>query len=110
MFSAIRVISDNNTGDGLTPSLARLNSDGSLDPTFSIVFATGNWSRIYEIIRQPNGKLLVGGFFNRLNRVYSPRIARLNANGTLIQSDGGDTDELCLPIKALNGSITVACF
>ncbi len=105
LFSAIRVIKDNDD-DGLTPALARLNADGSLDPTFGIVYATGNASTIYEIVKQPNDKLLVGGVFNRLNRAFTPGVARLNANGTLPL---GDSDELCLPIKALKGNIAVVC-
>lgn len=58
--------------------LARLNSDGSLDHTFSSPLNGGN--HVYSIVMEPDGKIIVGGSFSVGNR---QNIVRLNTNGTL---------------------------
>ncbi len=63
-------------------ALARLNSDGTLDPTFNSGGVGPNGS-VYEIIRLSDGKLLIGGAFTTYNGVGKSGIARLNADGTL---------------------------
>ncbi len=61
-------------------SLARLNSDGTVDSTFARrVFSGG----IHEIDVQPNGQLLICGGFAQLNGFQVGRIARLNSDGSL---------------------------
>jgi len=63
--------------------IARLNSDGSFDNTFSI--GTGfntAINEIYAIIIQSDGKILVGGGFNSYNGNSCNNIARLNSNGS----------------------------
>jgi uncharacterized delta-60 repeat protein len=69
--------------------LARLNADGTLDETFD-PNPTGTYSsQVDAITLQPDGKILVGGAFTTLQpmktgTVYSiPRLARLNADGTV---------------------------
>ena len=37
---------------------------------------------VYDVVRQPNGQLLVGGDFNEINGQMSGNLARLNADGT----------------------------
>ena len=59
--------------------IVRLNSNGSLDPTFTT--ATNN--SVLAIALQPDGKILVGGSFTTLNGAPRNRIARLHADGTL---------------------------
>jgi uncharacterized delta-60 repeat protein len=108
LMGGIRVIRDEIRNDRITPVLARLNADGSLDDSFNIVFATGDASHVYAIALQPNRQVLVGGFFNRLNRELHPGVARLKADGTLIKSISAG-DEMCLPIIALNEKIAVVC-
>jgi uncharacterized delta-60 repeat protein len=61
--------------------IIRLNSNGSLDTTFSI--ASGPNSNVFEIVIQPDGKILIGGIFTAVGETARNRIARLNANGTL---------------------------
>jgi uncharacterized delta-60 repeat protein len=60
--------------------LVRLNTDGSLDESFSsnILFN----QRIESIQIQPDGKILVGGAFTSFNGVTQNYLIRLNTNGT----------------------------
>ncbi|HVE57141.1 MAG TPA: FG-GAP-like repeat-containing protein [Pyrinomonadaceae bacterium] len=64
--------------------IARLNADGSLDPTFSI--GTGASSSVYQIILQPDNKILIGGGFSTVNGFASRVVARLFYDGTVDQS------------------------
>jgi uncharacterized delta-60 repeat protein len=62
--------------------IARLNADGTLDTTF--VIGTGaNASTINAIAVQPDGKILIGGGFASFNGAARPRIARLEADGSV---------------------------
>ncbi|MFA7445205.1 MAG: gliding motility-associated C-terminal domain-containing protein [Flavobacteriaceae bacterium] len=61
--------------------LVRLNSDGTLDTSFNI--GTGFNDYVFSVILQPDGKILVGGYFTAFNGTAQNRIARLNPNGTL---------------------------
>ncbi len=61
--------------------IARLNPNGSLDDTFNPGIGANNW--VNSLALQPDGKVLIGGFFNSYNGSPSNRIARLNANGSL---------------------------
>ncbi|PXY45100.1 T9SS type A sorting domain-containing protein [Flavobacterium hydrophilum] len=61
--------------------IARLNTDGSLDTTFSI--GTGVNNNIYSIAVQTDGKILISGLFTSYNGVSRNRFARLNTDGTL---------------------------
>lgn len=62
--------------------LVRLNTNGSLDPTFntSIGATTGI---IYEITVQQNGSIIIVGSFTKYNNVTTNRIARILPNGSL---------------------------
>jgi len=67
--------------DGTARSgIARLNSDGSLDGSFTV--GTGA-DLIYASAIQPDGKILIGGEFWSYNGTPRDYIARLNADGTL---------------------------
>ncbi len=62
--------------------VARLNSDGSLDPTFDP--GTGVDGRDgYEVALQSDGKVLLGGSFTTFNGADRTRIVRLDANGSV---------------------------
>ncbi len=61
------------------PKLARLNSDGSLDTTFTAIIN----NNVFATTLQNDGKILIGGQFTTVNSVASPKIARLNTNGSL---------------------------
>jgi len=61
--------------------IARLNADGTLDATFNP--GTGANNRVLTTALQPDGKIIIGGWFTNYNGAPINRIARLNADGTL---------------------------
>ena len=61
--------------------IARLQSDGLLDNTF--VTGTISTGAIESVVIQPDGKVVIGGDFTRINEASRGRIARLNADGSL---------------------------
>jgi len=61
--------------------IARLNADGTLDPTFDP--GTGTNGPVYSIVVQPDGKILLGGAFSVFNGTARSCIVRLNADGSL---------------------------
>lgn len=64
--------------------IARLNSNGSVDPSFNTGgFGNGFSSSPDDIILQTNGKIIAGGIFTSFNGVSRNKIARLNNDGTL---------------------------
>lgn len=67
--------------NGLTQSsLVRLNTNGTKDTTFSI--GTGFDGMVMSLAIQPNGKIIVGGYFSSYNGVAQNSLIRLNADGT----------------------------
>lgn len=62
-------------------SVARLNPDGSLDPTFQT--GAGVDGPVYAIAIQPDAKPVIGGTFGSINQYNRRNIARLNADGSL---------------------------
>ena len=64
--------------------IVRLNVDGSIDTTFNV--GTGANSGIWDCILQPNGKIIICGGFSNYNGYISPRLVRLNSNGTFDSS------------------------
>jgi uncharacterized delta-60 repeat protein len=67
--------------------IARLNSNGSLDSSFDPGLGatddSGNWPRVRALALQANGKVLIGGYFTKVNGTNRNHLARLNANGSL---------------------------
>jgi uncharacterized delta-60 repeat protein len=61
--------------------VARLNPDGSLDESFDP--GTGADNSVSSVVLQPDGRVLIGGFFTRVDGIDRNRIARLNADGSL---------------------------
>ena len=65
-------------------SIARLNTDGSIDSSFNVgtgFFGEGA-STVKTIVVQGDGKILAGGYFTSYNGVAANRIVRLNSNGS----------------------------
>ena len=60
--------------------LIRLNSDGTKDTSFDI--GTGFNNYVNSISPQPDGKIIVGGFFTTFNDVPQKYLIRLNSDGT----------------------------
>jgi len=72
--------------------IARLNRDGSLDPTFNVgTGATGRYGTVQSIKIQTDGKILIGGSFNSYNGIPRNCIARLNTDGSLDNSFNSGT-------------------
>jgi uncharacterized delta-60 repeat protein len=62
-------------------SIARLNTDGSLDASFNT--GTGYNSEVWTISIQSDGKIIVGGYFTSFNGTAKNRISRLNTDGSI---------------------------
>ena len=62
---------------------ARLNANGSLDPTFSANFGSGASGTVYAIAVQNDGRILVGGSFTNFSGTNINHIVRLNADGSV---------------------------
>jgi uncharacterized delta-60 repeat protein len=65
--------------------VCRLNSDGSLDTSFTQM-GTGIDFIVYSLAIQPDGKVLVGGYFTSYNGIMRNYFSRLNSNGSLDSS------------------------
>lgn len=63
-------------------SVARLNANASLDPTF-LVGQSGANGPANAVVAQSDGRVLVGGAFTSVNGLARNRIARLQADGSL---------------------------
>ncbi|MFN0276845.1 MAG: T9SS type A sorting domain-containing protein, partial [Chitinophagales bacterium] len=63
--------------------IARLLSDGSLDPDFMIPESSSDINSIETILLQGDGKIIIGGDFSTINGASRKNIARLNADGTV---------------------------
>jgi uncharacterized delta-60 repeat protein/uncharacterized repeat protein (TIGR01451 family) len=62
-------------------SIARLNADGSLDPTFN--GGAGTDGSVYAIALQPDTRILLGGAFSRCGGVTRNGLTRLNPDGSV---------------------------
>jgi uncharacterized delta-60 repeat protein len=73
----------------LRNGLARLQSNGSLDPSFDAHMGTN--SIVYSMAVQANGKAVIGGAFTNVNGAMRNHITRLNSDGTLDPSFDADS-------------------
>ena len=62
--------------------IARLHMDGSIDDSFSPIGGVLG-GPVYHVLRQPNGKIVIGGGFNTVNGISLNHLARLTADGLL---------------------------
>lgn len=95
--------------------IARLNSNGTLDSSFAI--GTGPNDQINALAIQPDGKVIVGGWFTTFAGDTPRRIVRLNPNGSLDptfnshvafdQTNGADDVITDLELQA-DGKIVIA--
>lgn len=70
--------------DGPPKALIRLNSNGSLDPTFDAQFGYGAYRpSLKTMVVQQDGKMIVGGTFDQVAGKSCTNLARLNEDGTL---------------------------
>ena len=79
-------------------NLALFNPDGSVDSSFN--FTTTALGGVRVIAVQTDGKIIIGGTFNRVNGVSRRFLARLNADGSL--DAAFNTDSIVgSPVRAL---------
>jgi uncharacterized delta-60 repeat protein len=62
-------------------NIVRFNGDGSLDTNFNA--AAGTDLPLFSVVVQYDGRVLLGGDFNRVNGALQNYLARLNASGGL---------------------------
>lgn len=60
--------------------IARLNNDGTIDPTFQI--GNGFDGDVTTLVIQPDGKIIVAGYFTHYDGIACNNIVRLNNDGT----------------------------
>ncbi len=90
------------------PRLARLNADGTLDASFSAAGTVD--AHVNAVTVQPDGKILIGGFFNFVSGAARRRIARLNADGSADQdfnSGSGADGEVIAVVRQADGKVLV---
>lgn len=77
-----------------TGQLLRLNADGGLDPSLSLVLAsTRRADRVGQLAAyalMPDGKIAIGGDFTSVNGRRRDRLARLNTDASLDETFGPD--------------------
>ncbi len=73
-------LADNNERRGIT----RLNPDGSNDATFNPgLGASGANPFVYNVTLLPNGKIMLGGYFESYNNTSRKGLVRINADGSI---------------------------
>ncbi|MGF6214449.1 IPTL-CTERM sorting domain-containing protein [Comamonas sp. 4034] len=89
--------------------IARLNADGTVDSTFHNVPLFKVNSPVRSIVVQPNGKILVGGYFTSFDGVPRSYLVRLNTDGTQDGSFAALPNNQVEDIKLLaDGKIVIA--
>ncbi len=68
------------TGNPVPANVMRLNTDGSVDGSFT---TAAEQILVQTIALQPDGKVLIGGTFSTVRGAARNGVARLNADGTL---------------------------
>ncbi len=67
--------------DGInSPNLARLNPDGTLDPSFTLRNVSGP---VMQVTCQIDGRIVIAGLFDTVADRESRKIARLNSDGSV---------------------------
>jgi uncharacterized delta-60 repeat protein len=69
-------------------NIARLNPDGTLDPTFAATVQAGVNGQINALALPPSGGILVGGAFTEVGTVQALNLGRYNADGTADKTFG----------------------
>ena len=89
-------------------SIARVNPDGSVDQTFNP--GTGASLAVLDIAHQPDGRIVIGGWFTSYNGTARNYLARIHGNGALDTSfdPGTGTDARVVATSLLqNGDILI---
>ena len=69
-------------------SVARLNTDGSIDSSFALIggptqSSAQEMGSISALALQPDGKVVIAGSFRKVGPTFATNFARLNANGSV---------------------------
>ncbi len=102
---------EDNYPDPTVSHVRRLNSDGSFDETFQCSLTwESQWLDKYVFVWEPNGQILVGGWFQVTNGAASRGLARLNADGTLDSAfpQAEPDDRVTLIRRQPDGKILIA--
>ena len=76
--------------------IARLNANGSLDTSFDP--GAGADNLVFAVVLQPDGKVLIAGYFTHVNGMLQNHIARLNPDGSVDTTfNTGSGATLCRP-------------
>ncbi len=89
-------------------NIARLNPDGSLDPTLNSYAGLNSWFTSLKLLA--NGKILIAGYFTSYNGISVPGIFRVNSDGNvdLTFNSGSGPDSVIYAIATQNnGDILV---
>jgi uncharacterized delta-60 repeat protein len=65
------------------PKITRINPNATIDLTFMIGPGSEGNEAVYAVAVQGDGKILVGGDFNYVDKISRNNLARLNPNGSL---------------------------
>lgn len=101
---------DKYSGNSLAKRLARLNTNGTLDTTFSPAAGpTGGYPTpsVHDLHRQPDGKIIVSGYFTHYNGISATNITRIitEVAGGQARPSQNDNNELDFPHA--NGTIKI---
>ncbi len=89
--------------------LARILANGTVDPTFGV--GAGPDNSVQSIVRQPDGKIVVGGWFTHFAGSGCDRIVRLNSDGSIDPafSTGPGFDQGVMALALLPGGDIGVC-
>lgn len=88
--------------------LARLNRDGTVDPSFNP--GTGANSSVRALAVQPDGGVVIGGFFSSVGGTPRNFIARVNANGALdgtFNPGSGPNGQVNALVRQADGKVVI---
>jgi uncharacterized delta-60 repeat protein len=91
-------------------ALARINADGSIDASFA--FPQIDFPFVSTMLPLANNKILIGGEFTTIGGVSRPRLARINADGSLDTSynvtvNGTNSPEVNAIKQQADGNIVI---
>jgi uncharacterized delta-60 repeat protein len=69
------------SAEGRTSTILRFNADGSPDPSFSLVEVQAS-PALSGMLLQPDGRILIWGYFTKVNAEERAGLVRLNVDGT----------------------------
>jgi len=99
--------------------LVRLNADGTFDTTFNSAYTGANplfstvglpnsGNTIKTMVLQPDGKIIIGGYFSFYNNVSRNNIVRINSDGSLdttFNVGTGFNNTVIHPVTGTNGLV-----